>query len=270
MSKSITSENLEMILQRVLEKNNDSLNDTLQKMTANSEMLMQKMLEKNNEMFERILDKMADTTNKIIQSALQSFSTAMKDITKVIVESLDNVMDKCTSRLEGLETKVGELNGKLESTTLPASAVPVESVSEAIWRLEEEREERRKKEKNVIISGLPKNPQLSDKELVADFCDKHLTAKPTIMKTRRLHPGNPVSKICVTLASTIEVDDVIQSSILLRSSPDQAIKNIFINHDLTKQQAETEFKKRCERREKRGVVASKPSTPSSSKLPFRG
>ena len=80
----------------------------------------------------------------------------MSNITKAIVESLDDVMVKCVSSLEGLERKVGELNGKLVS--VPLSASIVESVSEAIWRLEDEREEIRKKEKNVIISDLPKDP----------------------------------------------------------------------------------------------------------------
>ena len=63
MSNSIT-ENLEVILQRRSEKNNDSLNDALQKMLANSELMMQRILVKNNEMFEKMQTQQIESSTQ--------------------------------------------------------------------------------------------------------------------------------------------------------------------------------------------------------------
>lgn len=86
---------------------------------------------------------MTDTTNRIINSNYNPL-VHLSDITKTIVESSDHVMDKCISRLEGLETKVGELKGKMESALLPASMLECQKQSEHLRK-----NERRKKEKST-------------------------------------------------------------------------------------------------------------------------
>ena len=78
----------------------------------------------------------------------------------------------------------------------------------------------------------------------------NLAVVPRIVATRRLGKDlrNPRAKICVTLENPAAAEELLMSSRVLRSSKNEDVRKIFMNRDLTKQQAELNYKKRCERR----------------------
>lgn len=246
MSKSFTPEGLEIVLQKVLERNNESIQLML---TAT-------------------LKQMSEATKGVMESVLK-VSLATTESAKTIADSLERIFDKCLSRLDRLEEKMNEISLKMESAAVKTEQNNGhDSFSESFWKLEEEREDRKRRERNVVISGLQRDPQIDDKELVAEFFVKNLAVKPKILGTRRLHPRNSESKICVTVSSAPEVEELLMSSVLLRSSSDPLARKCFVNRDLTKQQAELEYKRRCERREKK--EAAGPKQPLPTHQPFRG
>ena len=99
------------------------------------------------------------------------------------------------------------------------------------------------------MTGIPPSPSVPDKELFAAFCEEHLTTMPRVVRSRRV--GRDKAKLCVTLESAEIVDDVLESSSLLRTATDHAVRQIYFNRDLTKQQAHEAYNKRCLAREKR-------------------
>ena len=184
------------------------------------------------------------------------------------MELLASRMNTIESRLEGLENKLPDAASlqKNDSTLL-------EAVSRTFVLHEQEKEERKKRSNNAVISGMMLDDAVSDSITISNFCENHLTVKPKILRTRRLNknPNQSKTLICVTLSSAEAVDDLIQSSMLLRSSKDDGAKRVFINRDLTKEQAHQNYLRRCERREKvKGSVQSVPKLLSDggSSQPF--
>jgi hypothetical protein len=136
----------------------------------------------------------------------------------------------------------------------------IELTTKALISMEKEKEEIKLRSRNVIVTGISSSTTVSDKELFETFCEQHLTVKPRAMRTRRI--GKDKTKLCVTLESTDAVDDLLDSSSLLRNATDQKTRQTYFNRDLTKQQAQDAYNKRCLAREKR----QHPSTPSASSL----
>ena len=104
---------------------------------------------------------------------------------------------------------------------------------------------------NVIVSGLPQVSGVTDKVLFEKFCEDHLTVKPPVVRIRRLGrvtDGNS-SKLCVTLDSPSSATSLVDSSSILRQSTTHSC--VFINHDLTRAQAEAAFRARATKRAQR-------------------
>ena len=103
--------------------------------------------------------------------------------------------------------------------------------------------------RNVIVSGIGPSASVSDKELVEPFCESNLTIKPRVVRAWRI--GKDKAKLCITLESAEAVDDLIDSSSLLRNASDYNARHIYFNRDQTKQQAQAPYNKRCLARMKR-------------------
>lgn len=118
------------------------------------------------------------------------------------------------------------------------------------------------------MTGISSSTTVSDKELFEIFCEHHLTVKPRAVRYRRI--GKDKTKLCVTLESAEAVDNLLDSSALLRNATDQMVRQTYFNRDLTKQQAQDAYNKRCLAREKRlhlstsTVASQNPQAP-----PFR-
>lgn len=114
-------------------------------------------------------------------------------------------------------------------------------------------ESRRKlaRQANIVISGLPMSTQKTDAELVQQLLSVELSISSKIASCQRL--GKPASgkiqllKVCTTSAK--EAADVVDAAKRLRHSTDNYIsKNVFINRDMTKSEAESAYQARCRRR----------------------
>ena len=189
---------------------------------------------------------------KIMEKVADTFQTAIGQLVAAVMDTMNNKISVIASRLDNIELQLTQIKSVTPElgirSTNPASGI--EDVSRALMAVEKEKEEIRIRARNVIITGLPTAPNnCTDIELVETLCEQHLTVKPRVLRARRL--GKDKIKMCVTLESSEAVDDLIESSYILRQSSDTTVQRIYINRDLTLQQADVAYKNRCEMREKR-------------------
>ena len=105
---------------------------------------------------------------------------------------------------------------------------------------EREKEEIRQRSRNIIITRLPQCSDINDVALVESFCEENLTVKPHIVRARRIgrNRSDPMSKLCVTLDNADSVEDLLDSSTLLKSFSDATVRKIYFHRGLTSLQAE--------------------------------
>jgi len=122
----------------------------------------------------------------------------------------------------------------------------VKATSQILVAMEREKDVKKLKARNVIISGLQPKSDVSDTELVESFCEQHLTVKPHLASSRRIgnDPSNSTVKLCVTLNSEESAQHLLESATILRRSPDIIARRVYINPDLTKAQANEAYKRR--------------------------
>ena len=159
-------------------------------------------------------------------------------------------LNEIGQRMARLESKLNEDKTSVSSLEVQTQKL-VEATSKAILVTDKEREDIKIRANNVIITGLPTptDSKITDQKLVETFCEEALTVKPRILKTRRLGKDNV--KICVTLNSPDDVKDLLSSAVILRSSSEVKFRQVYINRDLTRIQAEEAYKRRCAKRESR-------------------
>lgn len=214
---------------------------------------------KNNlsvEILETVLVKVMEKFTDTIQTIALQFSTAINDIVSGRLNELASRMKNIEDQLAGLQIKTDTNSQSLTtdertfgvSGTSSLSAVDI--AKRAIVEYEMEKDELQRRSRNVIITGLPPSPQLSDTELVEAFCENNLTVKPRIIRIQRLGKDRTsiYSKLCVSLENADAVEDLLSSSTLLRQSTNQYAKTVYFNRDLTKQQAAAAYRSRCDRR----------------------
>ena len=221
---------------------------------------------KNNissDMLEAILTKVTDKFASTVQALINQF-------TVTLTELVNGKLLDLTTQMSHMESKIAETHQlglkcagcRASITDAPAPAhVPsghnqdtmaaVEVASRALIEFDREKEEINSRSRNVIITGLPPDLAVSDRDIFDNFCEEHLTVKPQTIRVKRLgkDDGNKKSKLCVTLTSKEAVDDLLDSAGLLRKSSDSSVrKTVFFNRDLTRQQANAAYKARCTKR----------------------
>jgi hypothetical protein len=107
----------------------------------------------------------------------------------------------------------------------------------------------------------------TDVELVQQLFSDELSIQGNIISCQRL--GKPSSgktqllKVCTS--GTKEAADVLAAAKRLRNSADSyTSKNIFINRDMTKSEAEAAYQARCRRRHKDGNRQQQQQQPSTA------
>jgi hypothetical protein len=220
---------------------------------------------------------LAKTLPEILIKVLDKFETQLDRL----IDKFDAKIDKISGDLHALYTRVDTMEAKIVQQSVQAVQPPastesatdvagiVELASRAMISMENEKEEIRSRSRNIIISGLLPSSTQSDQVMFEEFCEGHLTVKPRVVRSRRI--GKDKAKLCLTLETPEAVVDLLESSSLLRNATDPGVRRIYFNRDLTKQQADAEYKRRCAAREKR----SQSNTAINSELnpgavPFRG
>jgi len=108
---------------------------------------------------------------------------------------------------------------------------------------------------NVVISGLSRSTQKTDAKLVQQLFNDELSIQSKIASCQRLGKPAPskiqLLKVCTTGAK--ETADIFTAAKRLRHSADNYIsKNVFINRDMTKSEAEVAYQARCRQRHRDG------------------
>jgi len=215
------------------------------------------------EVIEAILVKITDKFTESINSMMTQFG-------KILTDSVNGKLAAISERLDNIEKHIGERESTANSLSNSLGVSPVSAVMEATTRAmveaEREKEEIRQRSRNIIITGLPLCSDTNDVALVESFCEDNLTVKPHIIRARRIgrNRSDPMSKLCVTLDNADSVEDLLDSSTLLKSSSDATVRKIYFNRDLTPLQAEAAYKKRCEKRASRTTATGSTPFPTSS------
>jgi hypothetical protein len=207
---------------------------------------------------------------KIMEKVADTFQNAIGQLVAVVISNMDSKMSVIASRLDSIEAQMNQMKNPDVATGIAAPTAAIEDATRAIMALEQEREEIRVRSRNIVVSGLLPVAGSSDIELLEQVCEQHLTVKPHFIRARRLgkDKDNPSAKLCVTLESSDAAEDLIASSSMLRHSTIPSIRNIFLNRDLTRKQADIAYKKRCELKIKRNQSSSHPNSLNPDAVPF--
>ena len=113
--------------------------------------------------------------------------------------------------------------------------------------------------KNLVVSGLQPRSDCDDKTAVLQLCEKELSVVPDIQHCRQLERAIPgrTQPVLVLLRSAEQASTVLSAAKNLRNSPDEEIRNIYINPNLTKAQAAAAYQLCCQRRQARLERASR-------------
>jgi hypothetical protein len=208
---------------------------------------------------------LSKTLPEIMAKTLEKFESQIDRLIARVEARFDEKVDKICGDLFSANSRIDALEAKLVQHQAACSAQPVqplasnvaatgvekivELTTQALITMEKEKEETKLRSRNVIVTGIPSSPTVSDKDLFETFCEEHLTIKPRVTHSRRI--GKDKVKLCVSLESAEAVDDLIDSSSLLRNATDQRARQTYFNRDLTKRQAQEAYNKRCLATEKR-------------------
>jgi len=120
-----------------------------------------------------------------------------------------------------------------------------------------------RRERNVIVMGLPEQQGTDDTELFTSFCEANLTIKPAVVGCRRLGPRVSQStsqqqprRLLVKMRTAETASNLRRVSRDLKRSNDPTVSSVYINPDLTKEQALLAYQER----QKRRARLSQPST----------
>lgn len=155
--------------------------------------------------------------------------------------------------LESLGTETGVQSANGSRATSEGSAV----WSEVKKTISKQVKDVYKRSRNVVVSGIQESSDnvvynsASDISSFKNLCNKELAFNPTVIMTRRLgHPGSAPRRLLVSVSSEQDVACILRECKRLRKSSDHHVaKNIFINPDLSPDDAKKAFEVRKARRE---------------------
>jgi len=219
MAKAMSADQLETLLTTVLSK---TIPEIMSKVLDKFETCFDKLMAKFDEKLDRYYGDLHDTNIR-----LDKIEKCCADI-----RANDRSADRDESR----------------STPTVQKADPALQV---LMAMETEKAERVKRQRNVIITGLPEVHGVTDDIIFSKFCEENLTVKPTPVHCRRVGRvvGDKPKKLKVTLESDSAVDDLISSSHILRAH-DSTQRQVYFNRDLTPLEAQSAFEFRQSRKTK--------------------
>ena len=116
-----------------------------------------------------------------------------------------------------------------------------------------DKEDKKKRASNIIVSGLVTDEQFDSKAVVAGMILQEFGRQVTVKSCRRLGvpvPGK-VPNMLVTLSSIEDASYLVSNAKILRHSKNELVRSkIFVNADLTPAEAKAAYELRCARRQR--------------------
>ena len=124
-----------------------------------------------------------------------------------------------------------------------------------------------RRDSNVVVVGLPEQLNTNDKDVFSSFCEDYLSVKPSIVWCRRLGSSTSSNqssnrrprRLLVKLRSAEVAADLRRASITLRRCSDEVVRSVYINPDLTREQAQLVYELRQKRRAHRQQTSNAPT-----------
>ncbi|ESN90115.1 hypothetical protein HELRODRAFT_182809 [Helobdella robusta] len=213
MAKSHSAESFDNMISKVLEKSNDNVMKLIDKLMDRSNESLEKIIILSNNNLEKLFDKFDSNVTKLIEKSNEnvrkslahsenilsklfestvirmealgnSFERAVKSMSEAVTESMGQLL----TTVAALSTSVSEC----QKQVLKMNETPlIESMTRALWAVDQERKDEERRASNVIISGMDMQPGINDKDAVSTLCENYLTLKPQIVKTRRINNKKP-------------------------------------------------------------------------------
>ena len=154
----------------------------------------------------------------------------------------------------GIDGKKSSQQTSYEAVASQQHSATQEQVVAAVY-LDQSRRDRRAN--NIVITGLPVCPDMSDKALVSQMISKELLIVPDIVQLRRLgragndinlNAGLNVQPLLVVLKTTSQANCILQRAKLLRGSVHSVISDhVYINRHMTRAESIAAYEERRQR-----------------------
>ena len=175
------------------------------------------------------------------------------------VATLANSVDKLARDVQDLDTKFllaprsDTVPVQLSSATTQSEQVIKSCVVKTVQDIS-------RRERNVIVSGLHPVPNCTDEQVFTALCEDNLSVKPAIVRCRRIGRKGDGSRprpqlLLVELRTAQVATELRRAGRLLKLSTDADIRSVYINPDLTPEQAKLAYEKRQKRRNRLHEVA---------------
>lgn len=217
---------------------------------------MSKKGELSPDVLETILVKVAEK----ITDVFKSFMEQLVSVVTLRVDHVQSQMDQLSAQLTVIGSRINDFESKLKgSQSSPTEQVTsVDQTLKTLMALEAEKMERAKRSCNVIITGLAPQAGVHDADVFAAFCEDHLTVKPCPARSSchrlgKSSHGHP-PRLRLSLDNSQAVDDLIEASFILRESSDSQARQVYINRDYTKMEAQLAYEQRQQRRTVTGTA----------------
>ena len=111
-----------------------------------------------------------------------------------------------------------------------------------------------RRDSNVVVFGLPEATDADDETVFLSFCEANLSMKPSVVWCHRLGQLSNTSdhrqprRLLVKLRSAQVALDLRRASKSLRQSTDVDVRSVYINPDLSREQAKLAYEERQKRR----------------------
>ena len=201
---------------------------------------------------------------EIIKSNITSLSNNILQLTHVnSMISHNSVDSKPTPKQNG--KTYADVTHDSQSAVIPNSKLKTKaSVLETFHK---EINEIKKRESNVIVTGLQPRQGMSDDCLFQDLCATHLSVHPINVTVKRLGEVKPgkIQPLLVQLNNPGEASTLLSYARLLRQSSDPYVKgHVYLNKHMTKAQAAHAFNMLVQRRKAAAESGSKSTSQEQS------
>ena len=168
---------------------------------------------------------------------------------------------KLAEEVAELKFMVAKLQATVHDMTTAAPA-PVPQTSERVVTV---MREAIKRKKTVVVSGLQPVQGVDDATIFTTFCENNLALKPYVDQRQIKRVGKSVpQKLVVSLLSEHSAAEVLCRAKELRRASDPEVRCVYINPDMSREEAKAAYERRVARRQTRGISTPQPGTSSAS------